>query len=124
MRRALTVWETQVGSSHPYLGYPLTAIGRAALALARPKDAVAPLERALRLRETGEADAVLLAETRFALARALWDAGADRARALALAMRARDVYAPAGDAKDTATVDAWPRAARRGSRRPTSARPP
>ena len=118
LRRALAVWEPQVGQSHPYLGYPLTGIGRATLALARPKDAVAPLERALRLRETGEADATLLAETRFALARALWDAGADHARSVALARQARDVYAPAGDVKDTAAVDGWLATRADGSRRP------
>jgi hypothetical protein len=55
----------------------------------------------------------LLAETRFALARALWDAsvaqGRDRPRAGTLAEQARDAYTAVGEAKETelAKVQAW-----------------
>ena len=44
-----------------------------ALALGRPADALGPLEHALRLRGESTSDLLAVGETRFALARALWD---------------------------------------------------
>jgi tetratricopeptide (TPR) repeat protein len=84
LRRSLAVWQAQIGPDHSFLGYPLTALGRALVALGRAREAIPPLRRALRPREAGT-EAVDLAETRFALARALWDA----------------------DSKDAASVDRW-----------------
>jgi hypothetical protein len=79
------------------------------LDLARPRDAVAPLERALALREKNNGDPNELAESRFALARALWDANEDRARARSLAGAAEDAYRAAGgpSAEALADVRAW-----------------
>jgi tetratricopeptide (TPR) repeat protein len=91
-RGALGRWEPQLGAEHPFLAHPLTGLGLAHLAAGRPGDALPPLERALRLREAREPDANMVAETRFALARALWSAGTDRARARRLAEQARDTY--------------------------------
>jgi tetratricopeptide (TPR) repeat protein/predicted Ser/Thr protein kinase len=79
-----------------FLAYPLTGLGRAQLALDRPADARPPLERALRIRETAP-DPLLLAETRFALARALGDVPAEHARARNLALAARQTYAHAAE---------------------------
>jgi tetratricopeptide (TPR) repeat protein len=107
LQRAIAIWELQLGPEHFHLGYPLTALGRAYLALARPAEAIAPLERALRLREAHEKDVALVAETRFALGRAVWDAKADRARATHLAKEARATYGATGDAKHAAEIDAW-----------------
>jgi tRNA A-37 threonylcarbamoyl transferase component Bud32/tetratricopeptide (TPR) repeat protein len=107
LRQSLASWEAQVGPTHPFLGYPLTALGRALLALGNPREALDPLQRALRLREAGEHDVLLLTETRFALARALWDAGRDHGRSLSLAKGARAAYASASDTKNLARVDAW-----------------
>ena len=104
---ALTTFEAQMGHDHLYVGYPLTALGRALLALSRPKDAIPPLERALRVRTANEPDPSFVAETRFVLARALWDANADRARARELATTARAAYLKAADSKDAAEIDAW-----------------
>jgi tRNA A-37 threonylcarbamoyl transferase component Bud32/tetratricopeptide (TPR) repeat protein len=106
-RRSLALWEAQVGPTNPFLGFPLTALGRALVALGRPKEALPPLERALRLREAGEHDPSSLAQTRFALACALWDAKADRTRALSLAKAARSGFHEGNAAKDVAEVDAW-----------------
>jgi hypothetical protein len=119
LRRALPAWEAQIGPEHPYLAYALTALGRALLALARPAEALPPLERALRLREANDHDPSNVAETRFALARALWDARADHTRALALAEKARASYDQAHAAKDAALVEAWlaPRAGARARAR-------
>ena len=88
-------------------GYPLTGLGQARLALGEPQRARAPLEQALRVREANEADPTVVAETRFALARALWDADGERPRARRLASEARDAYAHATDAPHREAVDAW-----------------
>jgi tetratricopeptide (TPR) repeat protein/predicted Ser/Thr protein kinase len=88
MRRAL---ESALPADHPYQAYPLSGLGRARLALGEPAAAVPLLERALALWEsTGAASAHDLATDRFALARALWESGRDRRRALDLARLARD----------------------------------
>jgi hypothetical protein len=69
--------------------------------------------RALSIRTTRQVDPVALAQTRFALARALWTApvaqGRDRPRARTLAEQARDAYTALGDAEKTslAEVQAW-----------------
>ena len=61
------------------------------------------------LREKAGGDPAELAELQLALARALWDAGRDRSRAVALAGTARAAYAAAGDRKreELAAADAW-----------------
>ena len=76
-RGALTRWEAQLGPENPLLAHPLTGLGLAHLTAGRSTEALPPLERALRLREAHEPDPTLVTETRFALARALWDAGTD-----------------------------------------------
>jgi eukaryotic-like serine/threonine-protein kinase len=97
-RDALTHWVPAGASETASIAYPLTGLGQALLALARPGEAVEPLEKALERRaprkgatgegDAGEGDATLVAETRFALARALWDSGGDRHRARSLATEA------------------------------------
>ncbi|MFP2913354.1 hypothetical protein ACLESD_51835, partial [Pyxidicoccus sp. 3LFB2] len=47
------------------------------------------------------------AEARWALARALWDANSDRARALELATQARDHYGNIGLERKHALVSQW-----------------
>jgi hypothetical protein len=74
----------------------------------RTADAIAALERALAIREAGEPDVSVVAETRFGLARALWDAGRDRSRARRLAAAARANYqGPPLHAAEVRAVDAW-----------------
>jgi eukaryotic-like serine/threonine-protein kinase len=107
LREGLEKWEAQVGTDHGDLGYPLTALGRALLSLGRAKEALPALERALQLRLAHEHDASVIADTRFALARSLWDASRDHERALSLAREARTAYAAANDVKDLASVDGW-----------------
>jgi tetratricopeptide (TPR) repeat protein len=111
-KEAIPVFEDAVkrlqgtGPESPILAYPLTGLGQAYLALGRPVDARPVLEHAWRLRETVDIP-VDAAETRFALARALWDTGGDRARARGLAVAARDAYAHASDAEHARGVDTW-----------------
>jgi tetratricopeptide (TPR) repeat protein len=90
-RVALGHWEAALDPDHHHLAYPLTGIGMALVALGRPGQALAPLERALRLRDANEADPAERAHTRFALAQALWAAG-QPARATTMAASARDEY--------------------------------
>ncbi len=94
-QRVLGVFERGLGAEHPFVAYPLTGLGRAELTLGRPEQAIVPLERALAVRAK-RADPAELAETRFFLGRALWEAGRDRGRGRALVAQAADDYATAG----------------------------
>jgi tetratricopeptide (TPR) repeat protein len=106
-RDALWRWEAHVGTDHQNLAFPTTGIGRALLALDRPQEAVAPLERALRLRDPAHADPELVAETQFALAQALAASSGDRGRAVSLASSALATYRRGPQGARAAVVDAW-----------------
>ncbi|RMG97526.1 MAG: serine/threonine protein kinase [Deltaproteobacteria bacterium] len=107
--RALAIWEKSLGPEHPHMSYPLVGLAEVALAKRRPQDAVRHAERAVALREGGKTSPEDLAEARFVLARALWAADRDQARALELAAKARDAYREAGKAreKELGEVEAW-----------------
>jgi tetratricopeptide (TPR) repeat protein/tRNA A-37 threonylcarbamoyl transferase component Bud32 len=114
--RALAIREKALGPDHPDhpdLADPLTGLGEALLALGTPADALAPLERALRIRSAHAGDPVDLAQNRFVLAGALWDApagpGRDRPRARELSQLAAEAYAAAGTraAEKLAEARAW-----------------
>jgi tetratricopeptide (TPR) repeat protein len=107
LRQSLSVWQAQVGPEHQFLAFPLTATGRALVALGRPHEALPVLERAVRLRVAREPDQLLVADSRFALARALAASGTDLPRALSLARAARGAYDQAAAAKPRTAVDAW-----------------
>jgi eukaryotic-like serine/threonine-protein kinase len=99
------VW---VGADHPWTAYPLTSLGTTLLAEGKLREATSTLERALRIRERSEPNQDLIAETRFALARARWELDQDRPGARALALSARDAYQKlTGHAKEAAEIDAW-----------------
>jgi eukaryotic-like serine/threonine-protein kinase len=108
LRKTVDLSAQWVGPDHPWTAYPLTALGKTLILEHQRREAVLILERALRIREKSEPNAELVAETRFALARARWEIGQDRAGALALAEAARETYRkmPA-EAKHAAEVDAW-----------------
>jgi serine/threonine-protein kinase len=105
--RARDVLGKQLGESHPILGHVWNGLGQVALARGKLDEAVPLLERAVSIRQHAKSDATDLAESRFALARAI--AGKDRARAVQLATAARDVYQGAGPgyAGRLASVEAW-----------------
>jgi eukaryotic-like serine/threonine-protein kinase len=109
-RKAIAICEA---SESPTLSMALLQLGRLELHRDRPAAAVPVLERALELREQlADHDPVLLAETRWALARALAATGSrDRARSLAVAARA-GVEDPEMKAEIEAQIEAW--SARRG----------
>ncbi|MFY0562532.1 tetratricopeptide repeat protein [Archangium lansingense] len=105
--RALALREQALGAQHPELAVPLTGRGEALLKLGRATEALAPLERALALRETHAVAPVELAETRFALARALWDSRQDTARARELAQKASSVLEQPGTEALRTRVQTW-----------------
>jgi tetratricopeptide (TPR) repeat protein len=108
LRRTVDLSGQWVGPDHPWTAYPLTALGKTLILEHRLREATPVLERALRIREKSEPNAELVAETRFALARARWELGDDRAGALSLAQAARDTYRKMPEqAKHATEVEAW-----------------
>ena len=107
--RALRIWEKSRGKDHPDLAFGLTQIALLDLEEEQPKQAIERLERALKVRGRKGLKPVLLADTQFALARALWMSGEDHARARELASKAHEAYAEAGpEAADSlAHVNRW-----------------
>jgi serine/threonine-protein kinase len=91
-RRALAVFERETDPEGLYVTYPLMAIGLSHIGVGRHRDAVEPLERAVRIREAKENVPAKLADVHWALARALGSDGDDAARALGLAVRAQREY--------------------------------
>jgi tetratricopeptide (TPR) repeat protein len=90
-RQAIRFIEAKAGAGSDYLLLPLQTVGALYLDQGRPDLAVSPLERAVGIYER-QPPAFLRwsAETRFLLARALWEANRDRPRALALARQVRE----------------------------------
>jgi tetratricopeptide (TPR) repeat protein/predicted Ser/Thr protein kinase len=103
-RRALDIWQA-TGADAVLLSYGRTGLGLALLGMGQPEQAVEPLEQAVAARAAARVNAAFQAESRFALARALWPVHADHPRALALARQARADYG--ADAKHVAEIDAW-----------------
>jgi tetratricopeptide (TPR) repeat protein len=90
--RSLAINEKAFGADHPDAVYPLNGLGNCLILLKRPAEALAPLERALAVLEKGEPDPDALGKLRFNLARAVYQANGSRARAVALAEKARDAF--------------------------------
>jgi tetratricopeptide (TPR) repeat protein len=105
--REKLVREKTLPATSADLAFSLENIGQAYLGLHRPQDAIPVLERAIALHEKNEHDAPEMAEARYALARALWDAGKDKKRAAALAELARTGYSASKDDERVATVARW-----------------
>ncbi|WAS91235.1 serine/threonine-protein kinase [Nannocystis punicea] len=91
--RALASQEQVLGDGHPSVAHTLIGRGDTLIDLGRAREAVPELERALAIREANQVQPEELAEARFALARALWQAGIDRPRARALAEQAAEIFA-------------------------------
>lgn len=107
--RALRMWESTRGEDHPDLAYALTSLGLLDVQSGEAKRAVERLERALKLRGGRGLDPQLLAQTQFALARALHATGGDQPRARELATKARDTFAKgkSPDPKQAEEIDRW-----------------
>ncbi len=107
LERAVRVRELALGPKHPELTIPLTGLGEALLKLGRPTDALVPLERALAVHESRAAPPVELAETRFALARALWESRKDTTRARQLAQVAGTTLEQPGTEALRTRIQTW-----------------
>ena len=109
--RALAIFERTSPPDGVILSYPLLALGVAHLGDGMAGAALPVLERAAAIRDAHETKASSLGEAHFALARALYETGTDRERALSLARRARAEYA--GDSpspvirRQLAVIDPW-----------------
>ncbi|HLK91871.1 MAG TPA: serine/threonine-protein kinase [Polyangia bacterium] len=105
--KARIIWEREFGLDNRNLAYALTGIGVSYLAEGDAATALVPLERAFKIREAEETEPSRRAETRFALARALWGVGRDHARARVLAQEAREDFSKADSKGKRAEVDSW-----------------
>jgi serine/threonine protein kinase len=109
--RSLAIFERETDPDGRYVAYPLLVAGLADLGMGRVAEALPILERATRIRDAAESLPHRRAEVRFALARALWEAGHERARAVALAERAREEYegSPSTPAtrRELAAIERW-----------------
>jgi serine/threonine-protein kinase len=103
---ARVVFVKTVGEDHPWMGHIWNGIGQLEFARGHAAEAVKILEHAVALREKDPGETTALAESRFALAKAL---GKGSPRAAPLATAARDAFAAAGKgfAKQLAEIDAW-----------------
>jgi eukaryotic-like serine/threonine-protein kinase len=109
LERAVAIWEKALGPEHPRVAYSLVGLAEVALVEDRAEEAVEYARRAVSLRETTASPGAEIAVARFVLARSLWAAKHERARALELAAQARDGFRGVGPAaaESLAEVDAW-----------------
>ena len=105
--RARAIWERELGEEHLNLGYALKGIGISYLAEGKAANALTSLERAFKISESGEREPSRRAETRFALAQALWESSRDRFRARALAEQALHDYTKAAAEAKVVNVRGW-----------------
>ncbi len=105
-----TVWRI-VGDGpnydHENRSQALHGLGKVRLAQGQTAAGIQLLEQALSIRERDEVDDALTADTRFTLARALWESGMGRRRARSLAAAAKEVYGRSNRAESEQTVAAW-----------------
>jgi tetratricopeptide (TPR) repeat protein len=108
-QRALVIDEKAEGRDHPDVAQDLTTIADIERERGQEKEALLALERALRIVEAQEIEPGIRARTHFVLAQCLWETGKDRARAVRLAIRARDELKPVAQAEQPLLheVEAW-----------------
>ena len=104
LSRAIAIYEKTLPADCPDLAEPMLRLGQLELDEGRPHQAVHLLERALALRQKDANPTEMLTDVELALARAL---GHRDRRARALAERARDQWAAAGQATQVRAATAW-----------------
>jgi eukaryotic-like serine/threonine-protein kinase len=82
-------------------------LGESKLAQGAPVVAIRLFEDALRIREQPHSDPVLTADTKFGLARALWQSGGDRTKARSLATAALTAFQDGRRSERQHAVEAW-----------------
>jgi len=104
-QHAIQLYENQ--RLTPWDGFPFAGMGDLMLRQHRPDAAIPFLERALEIRKQNHVHERLIADVRFSLARAIWDSGGDKRRAVSLATAAREVYARYPRLDKEPTVATW-----------------
>ena len=97
LERAVTIYEKTLAADCPDLAEPMLRLGQLELAQKHPREAVRWLERALPLRQKDHNPTEMLADIELELARALEGVRRGDPRARALAEKARDQWAAAGE---------------------------
>lgn len=101
---ALAMKQKLLGEEHPDLSYSYDGIGQALLAAGKAQDAIEPLKKALTYEDT-EPEA--LAQSEFALAKALWDSGKDPEQARDVARQARERYVKLKKDPQVTEISTW-----------------
>ncbi len=104
--RALRIFEATFGTDHAYVAYALDELIQIELAEHHAAAALRIAERSLAARTAGPSEPRETAVTRFLMAKAVWDVGRDRPRALRLARHSRDELIAIGDT-DVEAIDEW-----------------
>lgn len=117
-QRALSATERALGSNHADLAHPLQGIGDAHRGRGELSDAMPFYRRALSIREAVSAPLAEQGETRFALARVMWELEVDRDEAVELARHARRDYqgGAVSDAGPVSEINKWLQERARGDR--------
>jgi tetratricopeptide (TPR) repeat protein len=108
-QRSLAIRQKALGPEHPKVVQSLTLVGEATLRVQGARAALEPLERAVALAAKVELPPVDRGKALSTLARALWEAGGDRKRALALAREAQEAYGKSAQlaARELRELEAW-----------------
>jgi tetratricopeptide (TPR) repeat protein len=107
-QRALELGEKLLGKDHPDSADCLMALGKDWLGLHQPARAIKFLEQSIRLFELGWKESLDLADARFLLAQALWQAKGEQARAWTLALAARSAWERTGShPEQVETINRW-----------------
>jgi eukaryotic-like serine/threonine-protein kinase len=103
-QEALEIKRKTLGEAHPDLSYSYDGVGQALLAGGKAAEAIEPLRKALAYKDT-EPEA--LAQTGFALAKALWAVGKEPEQAREAAREARERYVKLEKPQQVAELTTW-----------------
>jgi len=103
-QQALAMHQKVLEPNNQLFSYSYDGIGQSLLGLGRPEEARPMLEKALAIRGT---DPVDLADTEYALARALWQTGPQKAAALKYGEQALKDYGRGSRPERASEVEAW-----------------
>jgi tetratricopeptide (TPR) repeat protein/predicted Ser/Thr protein kinase len=103
-REALDIKRKVMGEDHPDLSFSYDGVGQALLAQGHAAEALEPLRKALSYQDT---EPEQLAQTGFALAKALWEVGPQPGPAREEAQKARERYVKLEKPQQVAEIDAW-----------------
>ncbi|MGZ3425276.1 MAG: tetratricopeptide repeat protein, partial [Polyangia bacterium] len=115
-QRSLSITDKRLGKEHPSAVYGLLGLGACLIGTGHADEAVAQLERADAITKKTPLDPDVVNSLHFDLARALWDSGKDRARAVTLARQAQAALAKSEDHETADAAAKWVAAHQTASR--------